>query len=121
MVRILPAGIDIVLVIVFAIIGRASHAEGLSVSGIAQTGWPFLVACLGGWVVVGLLNDSGYGPRAATVIWLFTLLTGMGLRILSGDTAELPFVMVAASFLFSAFFGWRLIVRLVRRRSTSSA
>ena len=120
MVRILPAGIDILLVVIFAVVGRASHAEGLSIMGIAETGWPFLAACLGGWIVVGLLDDSGYGPRAAVVIWLSTLLVGMGLRILAGNTAELPFVLVAAGFLFSSFFGWRLVVRLIRQRTSSA-
>ncbi len=117
MVRILPAIIDLILVIGFAVIGRASHSEGLSLVGIAQTGWPFFAACIVGWIVVSLLDDSGYGPRAALVIWLVTVLAGMGLRISAGATAELPFVMVATAILFSAFFGWRLVARLIRDRS----
>lgn len=120
MVRILPAVIDLVLVVIFAIVGRASHAESLGPVGIAQTAWPFLVACLVGWVVVNLLDDTGYGPRAALVIWLATLLAGMGLRIVAGETAELAFVLVAAAFLFSAFFGWRLVLRLVRGRQRTA-
>lgn len=121
MVRILPAIIDLVLVLVFAVVGRASHAEGLTLAGIAQTGWPFLAACLAGWIVINLLDDNGYGPRSATVIWLVTVLGGMGLRIVGGNTAELPFVIVATVFLFSAFFGWRLIARLVRLRAQSAS
>lgn len=117
MVRILPAIIDLILVLIFAFVGRASHSEGLSLVGIAETGWPFAVACLVGWGVVGLLADNGYGPRAALVIWLVTLLGGMGLRILSGESAELAFVIVASLFLFSAFFGWRLVARFIRVRS----
>lgn len=121
MVRILPAAVDLVLVVVFAIVGRASHAEALTLGGIAQTGWPFLAACLLGWLVVSLLDDTGYGPRAALVIWLVTVLAGMGLRIVAGDTAQLAFVLVATLFLFSAFFGWRLVVRLVRGRREATA
>ncbi|MGO1385481.1 MAG: DUF3054 domain-containing protein [Arachnia sp.] len=116
MVRILPAIIDLVLVLIFAVVGRASHAETLTVLGIAQTGWPFLVACVIGWLVVSLLDDDGYGPRSALVIWLVTVLGGMGLRITSGDTAEIAFVIVATLFLFSALFGWRLLARLIRGR-----
>ncbi|MFZ0530798.1 MAG: DUF3054 domain-containing protein, partial [Propionicimonas sp.] len=37
-------GIDLAAVLVFAAIGRASHAEALSLAGLAQTAWPFLVA-----------------------------------------------------------------------------
>lgn len=120
MVRILPAVIDLVFVVIFAIVGRASHAESLSPLGIAQTAWPFVVACLFGWVVVNLLDDTGYGPRAALVVWLVTVLAGMGLRITAGGTAELAFVLVAAAFLFSAFFGWRLVLRLVRGRQRTA-
>lgn len=121
MVRILPALIDLVLVVIFAVVGRSSHSEALTLAGIAQTAWPFLAACLLGWVVVGLLDDDGYGPRSALVVWLVTVLAGMGLRIVGGETAELPFVLVATTFLFSAFFGWRLVARLVRGRRTASA
>lgn len=120
MVRILPAVIDLVLVVIFAVVGRASHAEGLSIPGIAHTAWPFLAACLLGWIVVGLLDDHGYGPRAALVIWLVTVLGGLGLRILAGDTAEVAFVLVATLVLFSSFFGWRLVARLVRGRANAS-
>ncbi|RMB58721.1 DUF3054 domain-containing protein [Tessaracoccus antarcticus] len=121
MVRILPAVIDLVFVVIFAVVGRASHAERLSIPGVAQTAWPFLAACLFAWVVVGLLDDSGYGPRAALVIWLVTVLAGMGLRIVAGDTAETAFVIVATLVLFSSFFGWRLVVRLIRARKQTDA
>ena len=39
---------DAVCVVVFCTIGRRSHAEGLSVAGIAETAWPFLAGA-GGW------------------------------------------------------------------------
>ncbi|STZ22148.1 transmembrane protein [Mycolicibacterium phlei] len=42
---------DLVLVVVFATIGRRSHAEGLTVAGIAGTAWPFLVGALVGWLL----------------------------------------------------------------------
>ncbi len=40
----MKTGLDLVLVLVFAIIGRASHGEALTPVGILVTGWPFLVA-----------------------------------------------------------------------------
>ena len=39
---------DLVLVVVFAGIGRSSHGESLS--GIFVTAWPFLVGALLGWL-----------------------------------------------------------------------
>lgn len=121
MVRILPAIIDLVLVVIFAIVGRASHGDSLDIAGIAQTAWPFLAACLLAWVVVSLLDDNGYGPRAALVVWLVTALAGLGLRIISGDTAQLAFVLVATLFLFCSLFGWRLVARLIRGRRQTAA
>ena len=44
---------DVVCVIVFCTIGRRSHAEGLTVAGIAQTAWPFLAGTGVGWLLIG--------------------------------------------------------------------
>lgn len=121
MMRIVPAAVDLLLVLVFAVIGRATHSGGLSPLGVLETGWPFLMACLFGWVVVNLLDDDGFGPRAALVVWLVTLLGGMGLRILVGAGTALPFVVVATLTLAAALFGWRLVAWLVRRRRPQSS
>lgn len=115
MIRILPAGIDLVLVLIFSILGRASHSEALTPAGVAATAWPFLVACLFAWVVVSLLDDDGYGARAALVVWLVTVLGGLGLRILGGDTAAWPFVLVATGSLALLFSSWRMLRHLLQR------
>ena len=47
----LAALADIVGVLVFCAIGRRSHADGLSVAGVADTAWPFLVGTAIGWRV----------------------------------------------------------------------
>lgn len=114
MMRIVPAGVDLLLVLVFAVIGRLSH--GLDPLAVLETAWPFLVACLFGWVVLNLLDDDGYGPRAALVIWLVTLLAGLGLRIISGGGAAPAFVLVTAGVLAALLAGWRLVAWLLRRR-----
>ena len=41
--------LDTALVIVFAVIGRSSHAEGLDVAGVWGTAWPFLTGLAVGW------------------------------------------------------------------------
>ena len=43
---------DIVCVVVFATIGRRSHAEGLTAAKIAQTAWPFLSGTGVGWLLI---------------------------------------------------------------------
>lgn len=121
MMRIVPAAVDLLLVLVFAIIGRATHEGGLGPLEVLGTAWPFLAACLGGWVVLNLLDDDGFGMRAALVVWLVTVLAGMGLRILSGGGAAPAFVLVATLFLGASLFGWRLVSALVRRRGNQSS
>ena len=49
--------LDIVLVAVFAVIGRASHAESLDLAGIATTAWPFAVSVALGSVVASLAQN----------------------------------------------------------------
>ena len=43
--------LDVVCVLVFCALGRRSHAEGVTVSGVAQTAWPFLVGAAVGWLL----------------------------------------------------------------------
>ena len=42
---------DVVCVLVFCTIGRRSHAEGLTLTGIAETAWPFLAGTAVGWLL----------------------------------------------------------------------
>lgn len=117
MMRVVPLAIDLVLVLVFAAVGRASHGEGLS--GILVTAWPFLLACLLAWVVIAALGDQGHGLRAATVLWLVTWLGGMAIRVAAGGTAQGAFVVVAGAFLALVLYGWRLLRLAVRGRRTA--
>lgn len=119
MARLLPLLIDIVAVVLFAIAGRASHAEHLGLAGIGQTAWPFLVAAVVATGIYSLIAAAGTGFKAGLVVWLVTLLGGMALRLVSGSTAALPFFLVAAGVLGAAFFGWRLVALLLRVRSAS--
>ncbi|WP_367113118.1 DUF3054 domain-containing protein [uncultured Tessaracoccus sp.] len=95
-------------------------SHGLDLLGILATAWPFLLACLGAWVVLGVLGDRGYGARAAVVSWLVTWLGGLGIRLLAGDTAQGAFVVVAGIALAVLLFGWRGVHRLVRRGRASA-
>ncbi len=105
--------IDVILVVVFVLIGRGSHKEDLSFIGILTTLWPFLVGLLLGWFVTRSWNAplrvfwNGFG------IWLMTVLFGMILRAVSGQGLQLSFVAVAAIVLAVFLLGWRAIARLV--------
>lgn len=117
MMRVVPLGVDLLFVLVFSIIGRMSH--GLDLAGIFSTAWPFMAACVVGWIVVGSLGDRGYGLRALAVVWLTTWLGGLATRILVQDSVDPSFVAVAGSFLLLFLGAWRLVWHFIgRRRAT---
>ncbi|MFC8681267.1 DUF3054 domain-containing protein [Microbacterium ureisolvens] len=116
---VLPAlGLDIVLVIAFAAIGRASHDSDVW-TGLWQTAWPFLTALGLGRLVTRAWRAPMAPVRSGLGIWAVTVAGGMLLRAASGQGTAVAFIVVAAATLFVALVGWRLIaagVRRVRRR-----
>lgn len=116
--RFVPAVIvDVVLVLVFAVIGRASHEE--DPAGFLLTAWPFLVALLLGHLVAALLPGRPRRPWSVLwglVVWVITVMGGLLLRIASGDTAQVPFIIVATLTLGVLLIGWRAGTALLRRR-----
>ncbi|WP_309127584.1 DUF3054 domain-containing protein [Microbacterium sp.] len=115
--RYLPAFlVDAVLVLIFAVIGRASHQE--DPSGFLITAWPFLVALVAGHLLAALVPMRPRRPWSlgwGVVAWVVAVAGGMLLRVVSGGTAETPFIIVAAIVLAAFLIGWRLIALLVRR------
>ena len=106
---------DVVCVIVFCAIGRRSHAEGLTVSGIAETAWPFLVGTAAGW----LLSRGWQRPAAlvptGVMVWLCTIVIGMLLRRLTSAGTAPSFIVVASLSTALLVLGWRAGVRLLNR------
>lgn len=116
--RYLPALIvDAVLVLIFAVIGRASHQE--DPGGFLLTAWPFLVALVVGHALAALM---GSGPRRpwsllwGVTVWVVTVAGGMLLRIVAGDSAQVAFIIVATIVLGVFLVGWRALAALMRRR-----
>ena len=113
--------IDVICILLFAIIGRSSHSEGTHVLEILTTGWPFLVGC-----GLGLLLARGWRHPASlstgVAVWVVTVVAGISLRLLSGATAQLAFVIVATIALGLLLVGWRAgfaVIRRARRVRTS--
>lgn len=109
--------VDAVLVLVFAVIGRASHDE--SPAGFLITAWPFLAALLVGHLVAAALPGRPRRPWTllwGAVVWIVTVLGGILLRLATGDTAEVPFIIVATIVLGVFLLGWRALAALLRRR-----
>ena len=108
--------LDLVLVVVFAIIGRASHGEALTLGGILVTGWPFLVGCLVGSLIAGVLLRLPW-LHEGLLVWLTTVVLGMLLRAITGGGMALGFLIVATVVLAFLLIGWRVLAALVRRRA----
>jgi hypothetical protein len=104
-VRWLP--VDLVLVSVFAVIGRMSHAEAITVAGWWSTAWPFLTGVLLGWVVVVLTGRPGGSVPAGLVIWAATVIGGMLLRLVVDQGTAAAFVVVATLVLGLVLVGPR--------------
>ena len=110
--------LDVLLVVVFAAAGRASHDESGAVVGALETAWPFLVGTLVGWAVVRVLRRAWpleVGP--GITVWFATVLIGMVLRQATGHGTAPSFVVVAAAVLALFLIGWRALVALVLRRT----
>lgn len=114
---------DVVLVIVFAAVGRASHDEGNPLIGALSTAWPFLAGTAVGWLVVRMLRHSWpleVGP--GITVWFATLVFGMLLRRVTGEGTAASFVMVAGVVLAVFLIGWRAAAaRWLRRRDIHPA
>ena len=111
----LPAlAADIGCVLVFVVIGRASHTKGESLAGIASVSWPFLTGLAAGWAAARGWRQP-LALRPAVTIWLATVALGMILRVVSGQGTAAAFIVVALAFLGLFLFGWRLAARLVAR------
>ena len=115
MPRILALALDIAVVVAFAAIGRASHAEALDTDGLIRTAAPFLAALLMSWVLLVLRPFLATGWRQAALVWGLTLVLGMLFRAMLGDGVQPAFIAVAGAVLAAGLFGWRAIAALVTR------
>jgi Protein of unknown function (DUF3054) len=100
---------DVLCVLAFVVIGRASHHAGESLAGVAGTAWPFLVG-----LAIGEAATRAWRRPAALVptgagVWLATVAVGQALRVVSGQGTKLAFVLVSAVFLGLFMIGWRLL------------
>lgn len=108
--------VDAVLVVVFTIVGRASHERDL-LRGLGNTIWPFLLALVVAWVV----SRAWLAPMAplhtGVPVWAVTTIAVMLLRWAVGQGVQATFIVVGAAFLFAFLVGWRFIAALwINRR-----
>lgn len=106
---------DLVCVVVFCTVGRSSHAEALTPSGVAETSWPFLIGAGAGWLVSrGWRRPPALLPTGVTV-WVATIVVGMLLRKATSAGTAPSFIVVASLSTAVLLLGWRAVIALVRR------
>ncbi|MBL1073034.1 DUF3054 domain-containing protein [Nocardia sp. 2] len=125
MKKLVPFAVDVVLVVVFCMLGRNSHGESV-LAGLGRTFWPFGTGLLLGWVIAVAVASGREGASAAkrfdaraawptgVIIWVSTLVGGMLLRGVSGQGTAFSFILVATGFLGLFLVGWRAALRFIR-------
>ncbi|MBB6400447.1 FtsH-binding integral membrane protein [Actinomadura coerulea] len=119
--KVLGGVVDVLCVLVFVGIGRASHEEAASVGGFLSTAWPFLVGLGVGWGLLRAWRRPEEVFPAGVGIWVSTVAVGMVLRVVSGQGTALAFVVVATVFLGAALLGWRLVARVAAARKAPAS
>jgi len=103
--------LDLLMVVVFAAIGRRSHAEGLTVGGVAATAWPFAVGTAAGWAASGGWRAPASVRATGVPVWVVTVAGGVLLRRVTGQGAPVSFVVVTAVVLGVLLLGWRAVAQ----------
>jgi hypothetical protein len=108
----LAAGADVLGVLVFAAVGRSSHAEALDAVGVVTTAAPFLFGLLLGWLVVRGWRAPLRLP-VGVAVWAGVVIVGLGLRAAFTHRLPLTFVLIAAASLAVLLLSWRAVARLI--------
>jgi hypothetical protein len=112
----LAIAIDVACVVGFVALGRHSHTETETLTGVAAVAAPFLAGTACGWAASwrGARPD---GFRTGLIVWGATAAVGLALRAgLTTRPTPLAFVVVATGFLGIAFLGWRAVALFAARR-----
>jgi peptidoglycan/LPS O-acetylase OafA/YrhL len=110
----LAAGADVLAVLVFAAVGRSSHAEVVDAYGVLTTASPFLLGLLLGWLVARVWRAPLRLP-VGVAVWAGVVVVGLGVRAAFTHRLPLTFVLIAAVSLALFLLGWRVVARLITR------
>eukprot|EP00208_Stichococcus_sp_RCC1054_P000028 CAMPEP_0206143214 /NCGR_PEP_ID=MMETSP1473-20131121/19638_1 /ASSEMBLY_ACC=CAM_ASM_001109 /TAXON_ID=1461547 /ORGANISM="Stichococcus sp, Strain RCC1054" /LENGTH=237 /DNA_ID=CAMNT_0053538509 /DNA_START=195 /DNA_END=908 /DNA_ORIENTATION=+ len=107
-------GGDAAAVLLFAAIGRGSHAELDGIAGVLTTAWPFLAGWYTGATFTGAYGAAAQrGPApaaagAAAKAWAVAIVLSLALRSASrGAPPPVPFAVVASVATAVLLIGWR--------------
>ncbi|MBF4995211.1 DUF3054 domain-containing protein [Arthrobacter gandavensis] len=109
---------DVVLILVFAALGRDTHAHGVDPAGVLLTASPFVAAALSGWALLRLRHRPASLWPHGILLWLITAGGGLAVRALAGAGTAFSFQLVTFSVLGAFLLLPRLASSLVMRRRT---
>src|SRR6201997_3229045 len=113
-----PLVADVIGVLGFCAVGRPSHDEGLSITGVATTAWPFLTGTVVGWLASRAWRQPTALVPTGVTVWLCTVVIGMVLRKATSAGVAASFVVVASSVTALLLLGWGgAAAPTLRRRS----
>lgn len=108
------AGGDAAAVLIFAAVGRGSHADLEGIAGVLVTAWPFLAGWFTGAVLTGAYGAASQhgttreAAAAAGKAWCITIVVSLLLRSISkGAPPPVPFAVVASVATLVLLIGWR--------------
>ncbi|WP_433294292.1 DUF3054 domain-containing protein [Pseudonocardia sp. CA-142604] len=111
---------DVIAVVVFAAVGRISHAEAESLSGLLATAAPFLIGLVASWATP-VVRAHPVGFRAGAVVLAGTAVLGLLLRAAFTWRLPLSFAVVTVVSLAVLLIGWRALSLLVSHRADQRA
>ncbi len=109
---------DAIAIALFAVIGLATHDEGITAGGVARNALPILAA----WFVVAAFAGtySRPGLRTMLITWAIAVPVGVAIRaiVLSrpADGSQIVFAIVTMTVTLMLLLGWRSIAAMVSRR-----
>ncbi|GAA2014459.1 DUF3054 domain-containing protein [Brevibacterium samyangense] len=110
--------IDLVLVVLFTVVGHYTHAHSLDLEGIVSTAWPFVTALVAAWILAAVWDRPLSPLKTGTAVWAITVLLGMVIRAVTGEGTAGAFIVVAASLNLLTLVGWRVIASATTRRGS---
>ncbi len=111
--------LDLLVVVIFVVIGRSVHGHKESFGGLVKTAAPFFAGLVVAWVINRpWKNSMEYFLRiwpTGAVISMTAALVGQLVRLIVGQGSAIPFVLVSVGIFLLAMLGWRLIYKLINR------